>query len=381
MASMNRSVVRAVGIISLLGASLLAWIEVRQEREFRRLVRVGDAALAEGRTSEAIEAFSGAAALKADSMLPYLKRGDTYRRRHEWDAAVRDLRRAATLDDSAPRAAELLGDVYLELGRYADATAQYQRYLSLDDRAPRVLYKLALARYRDGQVPVAEELLRRIVAQDDRMTEAHYLLGLALRDSGRSGEAIVSLDKAIALTPGFAPAREALADMASSDGGWRGGLEHLEALAALEPARPERLVNVGLAYARAGRLDEAVLTLRRATERHPGSPVVYGALGRVWLAAAEDRHDRAALDHALTAFRTAAADVEASSEILALYGHALLVARDARAAEQVLRRATARLPVDPAAYRYLSEAAQRIGHADIARQAQQQYAALTPAGG
>jgi tetratricopeptide (TPR) repeat protein len=294
---------------------------------------------------------------------------------------VRDLRRAATLDGSAPRAAELLGDVYLEVGRYADAAEQYQRYLSLDDRAPRVVYKLALARYREGQLPAAEELSRRVLAQDDGMAEAYYLRGLVLRELGRGDEAIAALGRTIALTPGFAPAREALAAMASSGGGWREGLEHLEALAALEPARPERLVNVGLAYARAGRLEEAVLTLRRAAERHPGSPVVYGALGRVWLAAAEDRHDRAALDHALSAFRIAAADAGASSEVLALYGHALLVARQARAAEQVLRRATARRPVDPAAFRYLSEAAQRIGHRAIARRAQQQYVALTPAGG
>jgi tetratricopeptide (TPR) repeat protein len=377
---MNRTVVGAVGVVTLIAAALLTWFEVRQQREFRRLIAVGDAALAQERTSEAIEAFSGAVALKRDSMLAYLKRGDTYRHRGEFDAALRDLRRAAALDPSAPRPAELLGDVNLATGRYPQAAVQYRRYLSLDDGAPRVLYRLALAYYRDGQAAAAQDALEKALAIDSRLVEAHYLLGVSLRDLGHYDEAADALHEAVELMPGFAPAREALAQLAVTTGRWRDGLEQLEALAALEPARPERLVNVGLAYARAGRLDAAVVTLGRAAERHPRSPVVYGALGRVWLAAAEDRQDRRALARALEAFRIAAAAPNASSDSLALYGHALLVARQARAAERVLQQAVLRRPVDPAAFRYLSEAAQRIGHSAASRQAMRQYAALTPAG-
>ena len=75
---------------------VLAWYAVRQEREFQRLIAAGDAALAADQTYGAIEAFSGALALKGDSMLAHLKRGDTYRRRGELTAALRDLREAAT---------------------------------------------------------------------------------------------------------------------------------------------------------------------------------------------------------------------------------------------------------------------------------------------
>src|ERR687896_684538 len=81
----------------------LVWYSVRQEREFQRLIAAGDAALAADQTYGAIEAFSDALALKSDSMLAYLKRGDTYRRRGELAAALRDLRLATTLDPSATR--------------------------------------------------------------------------------------------------------------------------------------------------------------------------------------------------------------------------------------------------------------------------------------
>src|SRR5687767_861623 len=101
---MKWPVVIGVAAGSLAVALVLGWMGVRQEREFRRLIAVGDAAVAGGRTSEAIEAFSGAIALKPESMLPYLKRGDTYRRRAEYSAALRDLRQASLLDPTAVRA-------------------------------------------------------------------------------------------------------------------------------------------------------------------------------------------------------------------------------------------------------------------------------------
>ena len=51
---------------------------------------------------------------------------------------------------------------------------------------------------------------------------------------------------------------------------------------------PERDVALGLAYARIGRTDMAVLALGRAAEEHPEQPLVYTALGRVWFDIARD---------------------------------------------------------------------------------------------
>src|ERR1041385_3797893 len=139
---MKRGGFAAVFGAILLGGGVFTWNAVHQEREFRRLIVAGDAALARDRTYDAIEAFSGALALKHDSMLAYLKRGDSYRRRGELSAALRDLRDASSLDPAATRPLELLGDVNVAMGRYERAADAYRRYVALDDRAPRVLYKL-----------------------------------------------------------------------------------------------------------------------------------------------------------------------------------------------------------------------------------------------
>ena len=372
---MKRSVVLAVAAVAIVAATVLVWVDARREREFRRLIAVGDAALAGDQTFDAIEAFSGALALKPNSMLASLKRGDTYRRRAEYAAALRDLGQAAFLDPAAPRPIELLGDVQTALGQYAAAAAEYQRYLAIDDRAPGVLYKLALAHYRNGLAARAVDPLRRAIALNDRFAEAHYLLGLCLRETDRR-QSLGAFRRALEISPTFAASREELARLYEQMGRWQDSIDELEALAALEPARPERLVSVGLAYARIGRRDTAVLTLGRAAERHPDATVVYTALGRIWLTSAEGQKDPVALGKAIEALQPAAAQADAVSETRALYGRALALSGNMVAAERMLLRAVAMVPVDPSAYRYLAEVAGRLGHATIAKDAAAKYALL-----
>jgi len=375
---MTRTWVLTALLSAALAGTVLAWYGVRSEREFRRLIAVGDASLARDQTSVAIEAFSGAVALKPDSMLGYLKRGDTYRRTGEFAAALRDLRRAAAIDPTAPRPRELLGDVNMAMGRFERAADDYAGFIAIDDRSPRVLYKLALARYRNGQAAAAIEQLRQALSFDERFVEAHYLLAMCLRERRREADAHRSLVRAITINPAFVPARAELADLLLSIGRNREAIQQLEAIAALEPARAERLVEVALAYARAGRPDAAVLTLGRAAEQHPHQACVYTALGRVWLDDAGARTDRVALRKALEALQPVASAEGASGEALALYGRALFLAGDSVGAERVLTQATSRLPVDRETFVVLAAAAQRLAHGDIRRAALSKYAALSP---
>jgi tetratricopeptide (TPR) repeat protein len=373
---MKRLVVVSVGLAALMVGVVVAWYGVRQQREFQRLIAAGDVALAQDQTSDAIEAFSGAVALKRDSMLAYLKRGDTYRRRGELSAALRDLREAARLDPSAPRPVELLGDVDAAMGNHESAAGHYRAFVQLDDRSPRVLYKLGLAYYRNGQTTEAVKPLQDAVALDNRLAEAHYLLGLCLRSQSATRAALDSLTRAVEINAAFVAAREELADLYERAGQRQKAVEQLEALAALEPSRSDRLIDVGLAYARWGRSETAILTLGRAAERFPDQADVYVALGRVWLDMAEDRDDRVALDKAIEALQPHATAADASTDALTLYGRAMLLSGDATGAERALLRATSRAPVDPVAFRYLADAAERSGHRADARHARVRYAAL-----
>ncbi len=369
---------RLLLLVLVLAGSLAAAygvFETRRDRNYRRLIDQGEEALAAGNTSAAIEAFSGAVALKSDSMLGYLRRGEAYRRRQELDAALRDLLVASDLDPTAPRPLELLGDVNASLLRYDRAAARYQAYLGIDDQSPRVLYKLGLVRYRAGEPAEGVAVLRKALALDPRSAEAHYVLGLCLRDIRRNGEALSALTRSVDLAPALLPAREELAELYGRLGRVDERLTQLEALAALDPG-PSRSIALGLAYSRAGMIERAVPTLRQAAERYPDVAYIYVALGRVWLEAAQAHGDRNALGKALEALE-GAVGTDDSSEALTLFGRALLLATDQELAERMLQDATTREPVDPNAFFYLAEAAERCDHPKIARQALLDYRTLT----
>ena len=361
-----------------LGAAIVfGYTVASRDQEYRRLIQLGDASVAEGQTFQAIEAFSGALALKPESMLAHLKRGETYRRRGDLQAALRDLRVASRLDPTATQPWEEIGDVNYALERDDRAVEGYDAYIRLDDRSPSVLYKLGLAQHRRGNPVGAIDALRRAVALNKHFAEANYLLGLCLAERNQPEEAVAALEQAVSLDPALVPPREELADLYASQGRHQEEVQQLEALAALDPGRPERQTALGLGYAHSGHSDMAIVALGRAAERLPDQPGVFAALGRVWLRAAEERGDKAALRKALEALEPIATQPSASGDALALYGRALLLAGDAQRAEPVLQQATARLPVELETFQDLADVAQRLGHLSLARHALLQREALS----
>jgi Flp pilus assembly protein TadD len=389
MCQVQRIALLFLGVLLVIGlGTAFTYQLAARERHYRDLVARGDAALRDGQTFGAIEAYSGAIALRGDSMLPYLRRAETYQHRGELEAAARDLQAAVTLDPTATRPLDELGDVLYLQQDFARAGQIYERYLRLDDRAAQVSYKLALARYRDGKLDGAVTALDTTLRLDNRLADAYYLRGLCLRDQRRLAGAQQALLRAVALSPGSIPAREELADLYASLSRRREELEQLQVIAGLDRDRPERQVAVGLALARwsadpqepasgrAEHADLAVLTLSSALERALDPTLVYSALGHVWLDIAQARNDSVALSKALEALEQAVSTNDATSEALTLYGRALLQAEQVDLAERTLKRATERYPVDPAAFVFYAVAAEQQSHWEAARQAWLLYGAL-----
>jgi tetratricopeptide (TPR) repeat protein len=371
------------GIVVLAGlavAGILADAAVEQDREYHRLIDEGDEALSRGQTFVAIEAYSGAIALNKGSMLAYLKRGEAHQRRGSapdtLTAALRDLRTAANLDPGATRTLEKLGDVNTQLRRYANAADNYEAYLRLDDHAAPIFYKLALASRGDGRLTRAISALQQAVKLNPSFHEAHYVLGLCFKDREELAEARGAFERASAIAPAFIPAREELAELHRLQQKTRNEIEQLNALNALDPDNPERLIAVARAYLRAGNRDLAVMTLGRTVENFKEFPGVHAALGQVWLDAAEDGGDPSDLRKALEALAPAATQSTASSETLGMYGRALVLAGRHAEAEAMFRQASERFPIDPEVLPHFASVAQRLGHLDEARRALVRYSVL-----
>jgi tetratricopeptide (TPR) repeat protein len=369
----------AIATVLVLAAAWggFAYQEAGRERDYRDAVRQGDTALLREEAVNAIEAYSGAIALRPDSMLAHLRRGETYLLQGDLEAAGRDFQEASALDPTATRPLERLGDVRYGQRRFARAVEFYEARLRLDDRSSSVTYKLALALYRAENFSAAIAALERLKALDDRMPAAFQLLGLCLLKKDRLDDAIQALEKAVSLGSDLIAARETLAEAYERAGRRAEQVEQLQALVSLERGdRIDRVIAVAEAQARMGHHEAAVLTLRDLLQRTTDHASVYAAVGRAWLRAAEANGDRAALGKAVGALGRAAASPDTGSGTLAAYARALAMSGQAEAAERTYLRAAQRFPVEPTAFREYAALAERHGRLEAARDALVRYHAL-----
>jgi tetratricopeptide (TPR) repeat protein len=170
-------------------------------------------------------------------------------------------------------------------------------------------------------------------------------------------------------------AREAIVQAYERVGRHADALRQLEALARLEPDRPERLAAVGLALARVGRTDEAVVRLARGAVRFADHPVLLEALGRAWLDIGMAGGERVALLKAVEALRRSS-ERAPSATSLGLLGRAWLALGDRAQALRTLHTATSYLPIAPQTFDWLADAAESQGRVLLARDALLRAAAL-----
>ena len=353
---------------ALAVAGVVAIARLNQHQQYRGFLAAGDAALADGQPYLAVEAFSGALALRGDSMVAHYRRGEAYAALGQRIQAERDLRQAIQLAPDAPEPLEALGRLFDRQGRSGVAADWYEQATArLHDSDPRLLYALALARYRSGALPQAHDAARRAVAAGDSLAETHYLLGLVAHDLGSTREALGALEQAVRLRPTFADARQELARLYRELGRPDDESAQLQALAEQEATLDRHLALIG-AHLRARQPTEALDVLAAAERIAPGDSRVALAEGRVHLALAE-AGDPDAVPAALAALERALGGTARRSEGLALYGRALYLSGDTPAAEQMLAEAVRTSPVDPMAYGYLADAAERLGHHLAARDA------------
>ena len=111
------------------------------------------------------------------------------------------------------------------------------------------------------------------MALNSDYVEAHNNLGLTLRDGGQRDEAVDSLRRAVALKSDFAEAHHNLGIvLGEQNSSHDEALESLRRALALEPDFAEAHSHLGIALRGRGKLDEALVSLRRAVVLSRTSP-------------------------------------------------------------------------------------------------------------
>jgi len=371
----RRALILTVVVVAAL-AGVFVIHRLNTEQEYRRLLAEGERLADGGQTTSAIDAFTRAIAIRPTSMVAYYHRGEAYAAQGRHDSALRDLTEARRIAPEAPQPLEALGRLADRRGEPGEAADWYSQAVERARSADaQLLYALALARYRAGAPAAARAPLRTALARDDRFAEAQYLLGLVSRDANEFEEAQTALEQAVRLNPRLLAAREELADLYRARGRGPDELLQLRALAAVDP-RIERYLALADASVRADRFPDAFAAVAQAEAVDSTDSRVALALGRVHLARAERTGDSRDVPLALAALERALGGTARRSEGLTLYGRALYLSGDIAEAERLLHEAISTSPVELEAFGYLADAAERLGHADVAEHALAQLDAL-----
>ena len=180
-------------------------------------------------------------------------------RKHERPEMLKQSQKRPDLRQTLKRAAALY-----DKGKLPEAEELYRKILKVSPDQFEALHYLGAIHLRQKKYQDSVRFITRAVEKNKRSAEAYSNLGLALLELGQAAQAIDSLDKALAIKPGFAQAHHnrglALANLG----------HHQQALVAYDkaltskPDYPEALLNRAVTLNKLDRCDEALQSYDKA---------------------------------------------------------------------------------------------------------------------
>ena len=169
----------------------------------------------------------------------------------------------------------------LERGDLARAQKMCRQVLARDSRNAQVLRLLALVSLRAGRVEEALEHAYAGVAAGDTDAACHDMVGQVLTAAGQLGKAILELQRAIELRPGFAQAHLHLGDAYAASRSPAAAEDEYRAALKIWPDYPEVHYALGRLLHAEGRSAEAIAAFETAVRVKPGFVDAYLSLGDV----------------------------------------------------------------------------------------------------
>ncbi|MDE0456248.1 MAG: tetratricopeptide repeat protein, partial [Chromatiales bacterium] len=190
-----------------------AWAEAAEELHVRladtRAQGMGEAFHV--RLAEARERCETAIEQEPGSAFARVALGEVLRRMDEYETVAAVLEEALALAPSRPVARDAhraLGEVFEKQGRFEAAARHWRGALDIHPLDATALERLAGLRLRQARYEAALPLYRRLVEATPFVAQAHLDLGEALYRTGRLHEALLALDRALALAPDLEAARD-----------------------------------------------------------------------------------------------------------------------------------------------------------------------------
>lgn len=299
----------------------------REETPLAAKLRAGYEALAKQDFSKADGLFKDAATLDPKSPLPALGLAESARIRNDASGAQTWLKKALDLGPNNAQVLTAWARWNYSRKDYKQAEEFWNKAVVADPKGTVPLIDLGDLYFNvRGKPDKAAEFYRKAVALEPSHGGAHHALGmvaLATRDLPKAiaefdeaaklspqnplplqglaraysakndpANAIAALDRALAVQPGYYPARLDKGDLLLVQGKNDAALAEYAAVAKAQPKVAAAQMKIGMAQQQAGNRSEAMAAYQKAVDIDPGAALAYNNLA--WLAVErKEQHDKA----------------------------------------------------------------------------------------
>jgi tetratricopeptide (TPR) repeat protein len=256
---------------------------------------------------------STAIALKLEPDRPAVRysAGITLFRIGRYEEARQELERAIALQPTSEEATRLLGRVLMRQGRIDDGLAEFNKALAIRPNSVMLHTEMGLALYSESRYKEALAAFEKAIALAPNSSRALTQAGAASQMAGDSTRALEFYERATAIQP-RAETFSSMGTIYYDQGQFEKAAGAYEAALLIRPLGAITHRNLGDAYARLGRQDDALKAYRMAVSRAEAevavSPGDARALARLAVYYAKAGDDAAARKSVTTAEKLAPRD-------------------------------------------------------------------------
>ena len=250
---------------------------------YEALVRLGDFFVAQGNFADASQTLLEARRVDATRPQAYISLAQVQLLRNDLVAAQEQFQLARDADPASPAPLIAWGDALRQRGRLADAINLYSEAADLSPEAPAAWLLWINTLIDSGNSDTASQLAAALARDMAGDSAAMQGLGAIYRRLGESERSVAAFQSAVALDPGNAGARIALADTLARQGQIGGGLAVLEEGLARTPGRTELVTARGALHVAAGDPQAAIADFQAALQVNPAYWQAANQLARLYL--------------------------------------------------------------------------------------------------
>jgi tetratricopeptide (TPR) repeat protein len=233
---------------------------------------LGNALFQSGKLDEAIALYEKALAISPDDATIHNNLGNALLQDGRLESAIIHFKKALQLDSDNAEACFNLGVALYQMGKTEEAIAGYQMALHINPGFAEAYNNLGQAFCQNGSVDKAIACCEKALQIKPDYQDAHYNLAVALARQGRFAAAVTHYKAALQINPDHPEILNNLALLlaACSDVNIRDGAQAIQyahhACELTHYRAPVIVSTMAVAYAEAGRFDDAIATAQKACD-------------------------------------------------------------------------------------------------------------------